>query len=43
VDREGRTIWIAYEHRSRQRFIVHADEKFTAFLNWNRQFALAVN
>jgi hypothetical protein len=32
VDSEGRTIWIADAHRDCQRFIVHADEKLTAFL-----------
>ena len=28
----GRTIWIADTHRDGKRFIVHADEKLTAFL-----------
>ena len=33
VDSEGRTIWIADAHRDDgKRFIVHADEKLTAFL-----------
>jgi len=33
VDREGRTIWIADAHRGDgKRFVVHADEKLTAFL-----------
>jgi hypothetical protein len=33
VDREGRTIWIAdTHHRDGKRFIVHADEKLTAFM-----------
>jgi hypothetical protein len=33
VNRQGRTIWIAYAHRGEgQRFIVRADEKLTAFL-----------
>jgi hypothetical protein len=33
LDREGRTIWVADAHRDdRRRFIVHADEKLTAFL-----------
>ena len=33
VDSRGRTIWIADAHRGDgQRFIVHADEKLTAFL-----------
>jgi hypothetical protein len=29
---EGRTIWIVDAHRDGKRFIVHADEKMTAFL-----------
>jgi hypothetical protein len=33
VDAEGRTIWIVDAHRDDgNRFIVHADEKRTAFL-----------
>jgi hypothetical protein len=32
IDSEGRTIWIADAHGDRTRFIVHADEKLTAFL-----------
>ena len=33
VNRQGRTIWIAYAHRGEgQRFIVRADEKLTAFV-----------
>ena len=37
VDREGRTIWIVDAHRDDgQRFVVHADEKLTAFLEWER-------
>jgi hypothetical protein len=33
LDCEGRTIWIADAHRDDgKRFIVHADEKLTAFL-----------
>lgn len=33
VDREGRTIWIVDAHRDDgQRFVVHADEKLTTFL-----------
>jgi hypothetical protein len=31
VDREGRTIWVVAAERNAQRFIVHADEKLTAF------------
>ena len=33
IDREGRTIWIVDAHRGDgQRFVVHADEKLSAFL-----------
>jgi hypothetical protein len=33
VDREGRTIFVADAHRDDgKRFVVHADEKLTAFL-----------
>jgi len=32
VDSHGRTIWIADAHRDGKRFVVHADEKLTAFL-----------
>jgi hypothetical protein len=33
VDREGRTIWIADAHRGDgKRFVAHADEKLTAFM-----------
>ena len=33
VDRDGRTIWIVDAHRDDgQRFVVHADEKLTAFI-----------
>ena len=32
LDREGRTIWIVDAHRDGKRFIVHADEKLTAFV-----------
>jgi hypothetical protein len=33
LDCNGRTIWIADEHRGDgKRFIVHADEKLTAFI-----------
>jgi hypothetical protein len=37
IDREGRTIWIVDAHRDNgKRFVVHADEKLTAFveLEW---------
>ena len=33
IDSNGRTIWIADAHRDDgKRFVVHADEKLTAFL-----------
>ena len=33
IDSDGRTIWIADAHRDNgKRFVVHADEKLTAFL-----------
>jgi hypothetical protein len=32
LDVKGRTIWIADAHRDGMRFVVHADEKLTAFL-----------
>ena len=31
-DLRGRTIWIADAHRDRKRYVVHAEEKLTAFL-----------
>jgi hypothetical protein len=38
VDSEDRTIWIVDAHRDdARRFIVHADEKLTAFLELERQ------
>ena len=38
IDSEGRTIWIADAHRDDgRRFIVHADEKLTAFVELERQ------
>jgi len=38
VDCEGRTIWIADAHRDDgRRFIVHADEKLSAFVELERQ------
>jgi hypothetical protein len=37
VDSHGRTIWIADAHRDDgKRFVVHADEKLTAFLELER-------
>jgi hypothetical protein len=32
VDSNGRSIWIADAHRGGKRFVVHADEELTAFL-----------
>jgi hypothetical protein len=32
VDAEGRTTWIGVNRSDGKRFIVHADEKLTAFL-----------
>ena len=38
IDSEGRTIWIADAHRGDgKRFIVHADEKLSAFIELERQ------
>jgi hypothetical protein len=37
LDAQGRTIWIADAHRGDgKRFVVHADEKLTAFLELER-------
>jgi hypothetical protein len=37
IDSNGRTIWIADAHRDDgKRFVVHADEKLTAFLELER-------
>jgi hypothetical protein len=37
VDREGRTIFVADAHRDDgKRFVVHAEEKLTAFLELER-------
>ena len=39
VDLKGRTIWIADAHcGDGRRYIVRADQKLTAFWNWNGQF-----
>ncbi len=32
INSNGRTFWIADAHRDGKRFVVHAEEKFTAFL-----------
>jgi hypothetical protein len=38
IDPSGRTIWIADAHRDNgKRFIVHADEKLSAFVELERQ------
>jgi hypothetical protein len=45
MDREGRTIWIAGAHGYGKRFMVHADEVMTAFLEAERaihQFAVSL-
>jgi len=39
INSSGKTIFIADAHRDNgRRFIVHADEKLTAFLNWKGRF-----
>jgi len=44
VDSNGRTIWIADAHRGHgKRFVVHVEEKLTAFLELERRFELATN
>ena len=41
VDREGRTIFVADAHRGDgKRFVVHAEDKFTAFLELERAVCL---
>jgi hypothetical protein len=41
VTREGRTIWIVDAHRDDgKRFVVHADEKLTAFLELERAICI---
>jgi hypothetical protein len=41
VDSEGRTIFVADAHRGNgKRFVVHADEKLTAFLELERAICL---
>ena len=32
LDSQGQTLWIVDAHRDGKRFVVHADEKLTAFL-----------
>jgi hypothetical protein len=44
IDSNRRTIWIADAHHSDgKRFVVHTDEKLTAFVELDRRFALALN
>jgi len=44
IDSNRRTIWIADADRhKRKRFVVHVDEKLTAFSNSNLRSALAAN
>jgi len=39
IDSNGRTIWIADAHRDDgKRFVVHADEKLTAFVELEGRF-----
>ena len=41
IDSNGRTIWIADAHRDDgKRYVVHADEKLTAFLELERVICL---
>jgi len=40
VDCEGRTIWITDAHCDGKRFVVHADEKLTAFLKLERAICI---
>jgi hypothetical protein len=37
VASKGRTIWIADAHRGGKRFVVHADEMLTAFIEFEPQ------
>jgi hypothetical protein len=37
IDCDGRTIWIVDAHRDGKRFIVHADEKLSAFVELERE------
>jgi hypothetical protein len=38
IDSNGRTIWIADAHRGDgKRYVVHADEKLSAFVELERQ------
>jgi hypothetical protein len=43
IDSQGRTIWIADAHRGDgKRFVVHADEKRTAFLELERAVCIGL-
>jgi hypothetical protein len=43
IDSEGRTIWIADAHRDDgKRFVVHADQELTAFLELERAVCIHV-
>jgi hypothetical protein len=43
IDSDGRTIWIADAHRGDgKRLVVHAEEKLTAFVEWNQQLSRSV-
>jgi hypothetical protein len=37
IDSQGQTIWIVDAHRDGKHFIVHADEKLSAFVELERQ------
>ena len=37
IDSQGQTIWIVDAHRDGNHFIVHADEKLSAFVELERQ------
>jgi hypothetical protein len=44
LDVKGRTIWIADAHRDDgKRFVVHADERLTAFLELERAISVATS
>jgi hypothetical protein len=42
IDSRGRTIWFADAHREGKRFVVHADEKLTAFLELERAIGVGL-
>jgi hypothetical protein len=42
IDSNGRIIWIADAHRDGKRFVVHADEKLTAFIELERVAGVAL-